>query len=102
MQRIEYLVNYDTLYSSCLKAAKDVGFNIETELSSDGLIKMSTGLSLRSWGEVIEVKITDLSSNKSIVEIVSKPKTQIFDWGKGSENENLFLSSLNKILGVLK
>jgi hypothetical protein len=78
-------------------ALNDVGFGVKSVDPNQGLIEASTGVSLRSWGEKIVIKISETQGGTS-VEIVSKPKAQLVDWGKGSENINKFFAALTRRL----
>lgn len=63
---------------------------------TDTGLKLSTRMSMKSWGENIYVDITPDEDNKIKISVISKPKikTTIVDLGKNLENVNL----LSKIL----
>ena len=82
---------------ACIKALKQLGARIETQ--STEYIKASTGLSLRSWGEIIEITIYKIDRDLCKVEIRSYPKAQLIDWGKSEENEMKVISLLDNLLG---
>ena len=50
--------------------------------------KSKTGASIRSWGEIIIVKLTKLSDSKTELYVLSEPvyKTTLVDFGKSSMN----------------
>ncbi len=56
--------------------------------ASEGFYKATTSTTIRSWGEVIIIKQTQLESNKTKLEVLSKPvfKATIIDFGKSSSN----------------
>ena len=51
-----------------------------------------------SWGEAITVKITR-EGTRTKVNVLSTPKSQLFDWGKSNENERIILSKMDELLG---
>lgn len=62
----------------------------------NGKIIAETSGSIFSWGEDIEITIAP-NNDITIVEIVSKPKAQIIDWGKSESN----ISELFRIIDSL-
>lgn len=50
--------------------------------------KSKTGAGIRSWGEIIIVKLTELSDSKTQLYVLSEPvyKTTLIDFGKSSTN----------------
>jgi hypothetical protein len=53
-----------------------------------GLYKAKTGATLRSWGEIIVIKLVQLDNYKTQLSVLSKPllKTTLIDYGKSSMN----------------
>jgi len=75
----------------CVKAAlrqTDWDWNDETEFTEKSkfkpLITAKSGMTIWSFGETIQIMFID----KKTVEIQSKCKSQIFDWGKNKKNVN--------------
>jgi hypothetical protein len=79
-----------------VRALKNCGFEV-TEKSTH-TIKASSGITLRSWGEDIQVKLSSTSEGVK-VNITSEPKAQLFDLGKSEENVRRIFSELSKKLG---
>ena len=63
---------------------------------TDTGLRLSTRMSMKSWGEIVYVDIIPAEENKIKITITSKPKikTTIVDLGKNLENVNL----LSKLL----
>ena len=78
-----------------VQALKNCGFEV-TEKSTH-IIRASSGITLRSWGEDIQVKLST-TSNGVKVNITSVPKAQLFDLGKSEENVRRIFSALSKEL----
>jgi hypothetical protein len=68
----------------------DFSWGIINEL--DGKIKVKIGISLSSWGEIVEIDY----SNKGYIDIRSKCslRTQCIDWGKNRRNVEKFILRL--------
>lgn len=93
-----------TLYLNISEALKicehiidELGWRLEK--IEGNTIVASTGFSLRSWGEIITIHLKRTNNNETEVYVESKPNTQVFDWGKSKENEQVFIRRLNKIGG---
>ena len=85
------------VYSATLLAARQCGFRIATENAKEGIIEASTGTSLWSWGETVNIKVSSVSSGVEVT-ISSSAKAQLFDWGKSKENVNCFFQTLERYL----
>lgn len=58
------------------------------------MIKASTGVSVRSWGEAVNIKISSVSSGVEVT--ISSSSISPFAWGKNKENVNSFFHALEK------
>ncbi|MEA2033505.1 MAG: hypothetical protein U9N41_07990 [Euryarchaeota archaeon] len=99
MEELEYRYEYDKVFDAIISAVKSCGLKIESADKNLGKIKSSTGFSLLSWGEDIEIKLIRLSPKKTKVEISSFPKAQLFDWGKSAKNKERIRNKIKDILG---
>ena|SRR5687768_215068 len=85
-------------YDASLEALKKVGaLNIE-EKFQDGIIEASLKSSFLSWGENIYIRIIQIHSEQTKVEVESLSKAQIIDWGINSNNEYKIIEEITKIL----
>lgn len=73
---------------------------IEQEDASTGEIRATTGMTLRSFGENLTVRITRLTDDSSQIIVRSEPslKTTKLDYGKAVENVETFLRNLNRTI----
>src|SRR3989344_9195146 len=91
---------YECDYHGCFEAAKraleDCKFNVKEANEKTGEIKASTKMSLLSWGESINVSVSEISKNKTRVSIYSGANAQLVDWGKSEKNVHQFFSALDR------
>lgn len=61
-------------------------------------IRYKISFSFKSWGETVEVCISQINQNSSLVEIISYPIlfTTLFDYGKNRHNINF----VKEVLGI--
>lgn len=87
--------SFEEVRQVVLDALDDLGFELEE--TGRNLIRASTGMSLLSWGENIEIRL--IKENGGIrVNISSEAPSQLFDWGKSQENVTSVLSAIEKRL----
>jgi hypothetical protein len=93
----QYTLGFDLLFMKCQEAIRLCAFNLQESDISSGNIKAKAGMSWKSFGENIELRI---NRNGMInVQSTSSLSTTIFDYGKNKENtENLF-RTLDALLG---
>jgi hypothetical protein len=85
-------------FKKALVALDSVGFTVETSDEDNGKIVASSGASLASWGEEIDIDIIKAEA-KTKVCVSSTSKAQLFAWGKNEKNEKRFLQEFEKIIG---
>ena len=86
-----------TVYDAALDALKDCNFNIDSKDIDKGIIEASTGLSLRSWGEDVQIIISKTDETIQLI-ATSNSKAQVIDWGKNEENIRSFFNSMGRYL----
>jgi len=86
---------YDVVVEECVTALRKMRSQI-TAISKDGTIQAKTGLSWRSWGETIVIRITEIGENEYAVIVQSRPTypTVVLDHGKNASNINRFVREL--------
>ncbi|VUT27697.1 MAG: hypothetical protein SYNGOMJ08_00247 [Candidatus Syntrophoarchaeum sp. GoM_oil] len=90
MTTVEYPNSYNNVFNAVLQAIADCSFRKESIDMASGRIVASTDISLWSWGESIELQVSE-ADNGATVSISSTPNAQIIDWGKSEDNiERLF------------
>lgn len=87
---------YNTVYINCHKTAIELGFNIFKEDIGEGVIRFKVPMSIWSWGEKFEIRITKNNKTSTEVELASTAKVglQIIDWEKNDKNVVDFFKAL--------
>ncbi|MEB3800795.1 hypothetical protein INQ45_06860 [Flavobacterium columnare] len=100
----EFPMSKDKVFEAMRKAIPTInGLNIENADKLQGRFVVKAGVSLYSWGENIPIQLSEISENRTKVQITSSPKTGImfggaFDMGKNRKNIENILSSTSRIL----
>jgi hypothetical protein len=82
------------MFDTCKKVLEQLGMEIKYENFDECLIVASTGTSLRSWGETIEIKFHEKDTQNTEVHVKSSAQAQLFSWGQNSRNEEEIIDSL--------
>lgn len=90
----KYKASMKEAHNAVLKAIRECGFTIRA--SKENVVTASSGVSIFSWGESIEVSINP-SKDGVLITIASSPTAQILDWGKSGENIKCIFERLDKI-----
>lgn len=101
MSTKKYPNPYNDVLNAILQGIKDCGFSKKTADWSSGYIVVSTGASLRSWGEQIEIQVSEAEGSTE-VSITSSPQAQLIDWGKSRENIDRLFTAIEKYLKRLR
>ena len=94
--RLELQLPSKTAMEACLRAASDMGAQIAKYDATSGVLIAKTGLSWRSFGEIITVKALPLDPSGCEVQIESDV-VQVWvlvDWGANRRNLRHFQSAL--------
>ena len=85
---IDLAVPYDKVFRLCVAALKELGFRRIQEDLPGGVIKVKTRLSWKSFGEIVEIQITNLGDRETKVRIRSDPRvpSTSLDYGKNLDN----------------
>ena len=94
-----YEADYEKVFEAVKKALKDCKFSTKEINKKTGEIQASAGISLLSWGENINISISEINKNKTKVSVYSGAKAQLVDWGKSEKNIHLFFSALDRRIG---
>ncbi|WP_026705279.1 hypothetical protein [Flavobacterium soli] len=100
----EFPMSKDKVFEAMKKAIPTInGLKIESADRLQGRFVVKAGVSLHSWGENIPIQLSEISENRTKVQITSSPKTGImfggaFDMGKNRKNIENILSSTSRIL----
>lgn len=74
------------------------GFTVSNVLDMSLSMDIKTGMSLRSWGEAIQISVTPSADHNSILNIKSKSHLGTNDWGKNKQNVSKILEALQEEL----
>jgi hypothetical protein len=93
---IELGCNLALAFDKCIQALNQFGAKIELQDKVKSEIKATSGMTWRSWGEVLTVRLSRIDTEKVKIEISSSPKLKmtLVDYGKGREN----VEKITKIL----
>lgn len=100
----EFPMSKEKVFIAMQKAIPTInGLKIENADKLQGRFIVKAGVSLYSWGENIPIQLTQISENRTKVQITSSPKTGsmfggAFDMGKNRKNIENILFSTSKIL----
>lgn len=100
----EFPMSKDKVFEAMQKAIPTInGLKIESADKLLGRFVVKAGVSLHSWGENIPIQLSEISENRTKVQITSSPKTGImfggaFDMGKNRKNIENILSCTSRIL----
>lgn len=89
---------YNKVFDACHQALEAMDIEVSSSNKSKGIIHASTGSSLLSWGEEIEIKIDDISEYKTRVTVKSETQAQLISWGKNDRNKEEIISKISKYL----
>ena len=98
-RNIELKLPYDKVFNLCIESLKMFKrYKIKKEDYSYGKIIAITGITWKSWGEVISFAIHKIDNNKIQVIISSKPIlcTTLVDYGKNLENVEKIVAFLQE------
>jgi hypothetical protein len=90
----QYPVSKDVAFEETLNVLRFLGFEIQSADKSSGLIKAKKGASIRSWGQAIDIAVTQLNEGSQVY-VGSKEKYQLVGWGKDQENVYKILTELD-------
>jgi hypothetical protein len=89
---------FNVVYPKAKEAVARLGWTLEADNMGKGELEASTGTSLLSWGEQIEIKVTSINQSQTKVFVKSNVHSQIISWGKDDTNENEFIQTLLNLL----
>ncbi len=86
--RITLQMSMSDAMQSCLAAVSNLGAEVAKYDATEGIIVAKTGMSVRSFGEIITVKANLLGIDECQVDIESDvlQVTVLFDWGANARN----------------
>ena len=97
VRSIEMKLPYDKVFDLCLESVKSMKCKIVEENRSQGRIVARTGISWKSWGEIITFDVRGMN-DVTKVKVSSRPvvRTTLVDYGKNLENVEKIISFLKE------
>ena len=95
---------YDQVFDGLLRVLPRIGFKIQQQDKNLGRLRVSSGMSLLSWGENIDISVEDLDGQSTRVEVHSALKVQgtrqalITGEHRNTKNVNDIVFALNNYL----
>ena len=80
---------------TALSAAK---MKVNLTDTAAGTVKASTHMSLRSWGENVEVRVSDAGADSTKVTVRSRLKFGLAGWGRHKKNVKRVFEALDRAL----
>ena len=74
------------------------GMSVKTTDPASGSIQASTSVSVRSWGERVDVQVTEAGPDRATVTVTVRLKAQLFGWGKQGKVINDVLDAVGSVL----
>ncbi|MBU4510972.1 zinc ribbon domain-containing protein [bacterium] len=99
-----YQKSFSEVFSAITKALEDLKIGIVNKNEEEGIINISTGLTIFSTGGegVIEVKsVPDTNETTVAIGIKPKMKTVLIDWGQASRETRQIFSKIEEHLGIV-
>ena len=93
-----YNMPYADVFNEVQYALQACGFEIQMADFSQGYLKASTGMSLTSYGETIEVNVGQAAGGTQVL-FSSRPSHYFTDMGKSSGNVQRFFGYLDSRIG---
>src|SRR4030042_3387264 len=98
VRNVELRVPYDEAFDLCIESLNVVKRSkIQKENRSQGKIVARTGMTWRTWGDVISFAIRNPGNDGIQIEVSSRPALRwtLIDYGKNLENVELIIGFLN-------
>ena len=98
VKNIELQMSFNDAFNLCVRSTSSIERSkIKEKIQNQGRIVAKVGISIKSFGEVIEFKLKEISCDKIGIELSSRPavRTTLVDYGKNREN-------IEKIVTFLK
>ncbi len=95
-----YAGEYQAVFDSVVRVAPTVNLKVTSADPATGLITMTSGFSFSSWGEKVSVNVGQVTEGSIQVDIQSKLKFGLVDWGKNKKNLNKLFFGVEQALAT--
>ena len=86
------------VYDAVLESARQGGMKVQSADAATGVVQLSKGISMRTWGEAIDVRVQPAAPGQVDVSASAKAKFQVVDWGQSQKTLDGFFFRLDRIL----
>jgi hypothetical protein len=86
------------VWDAALEAARQGGMKVKQADADVGLLELSKGTSMRTWGEAIEFRVEPGADGQVVVTGTARAKYQVVDWGQSQKTLDAFFFRLERIL----
>jgi hypothetical protein len=76
------------------------GWSVTRSDPGAGIFEVRTGMTMRSWGEIVHVTIGSAGPGRTTVTVTSRVKMQLVDWGKNKQNAERVLEAGSAVLAA--
>jgi hypothetical protein len=77
-----YEANGDATFQAVVRAVERVGMKVKEIDDTRGVVTATTGVTIWSWGERVEVRVAPATSGTTNVTVSIALKFQLFGWGQ--------------------
>lgn len=101
---VEYPFSQKTVFKAIMEAVPNIsGLSLDSADEISGRITFKAGVSLASWGENIPVQLIKVAPTRTLMKIMSTPKTGMMfggamDFGKNQQNINKIINAVSAVL----
>ena len=74
------------VFAALVEALPECKMKVKSTDAATGHIEATTGMSLASWGEKIQIDLTEIAPGTTKATISSGNKAQLVSWGKNKKN----------------
>lgn len=101
---VEYPFSQKTVFKAIMEAVPNIsGLSLDSADEISGRLTFKAGVSLASWGENIPVQLIKVAPTRTLMKIMSTPKTGMMfggamDFGKNQQNINKIINAVSDVL----
>ena len=88
------------VFAALVEALPECKMKVKSTDAATGHIEATTGVSLASWGEKIQIDLSEAEPGRTKVTISSGNKAQLVSWGKNKKNLTKIVERTNAHLGT--
>jgi hypothetical protein len=96
---VEFEKSQAEVFAALVEALPECKMKVKSTDAATGHIEATTGVSLSSWGEKIQIDLTEAVPGKTTMTISSGNKAQLVSWGKNKRNLTKIVERTNAHLG---